>query len=1175
MSWIDLIADIFVYGILFYSISLISFYIFIGIYSIGEVKNYLRKNSFADYRVLAASTQAPSMSILAPAYNEGATVIENVRSLLSIHYNNLEVIIINDGSKDDSLQKLIAAYNLERIDFFVNEQIPTKKVRGVYKSKNPILRKLIVVDKENGGKADALNVGINISSNDYIVCIDVDCVLEQDALLKLAKPFLETTKKRVIATGGVVRIANGCEIEGGRLVKVKLAKEFLPRVQTLEYIRAFLLGRMAWSRMNGLLLISGAFGAFDKEIAIKCGGYNHKTVGEDMELVVRMRRYMEEQNIKYSVSFIPDPLCWTEAPASFKILGRQRNRWTRGTIETLSFHKKMFFNPRYGFLGMVSYPYWFFYEFLAPIVEFVGFAGFIFLALLGMVDWLTFFYLFGFILSFGFLYSAFAILMEVITYNQYKAPKDILRLLKTALLEPILFHPFVVWSAIKGNIDLLQKKNSWGEMTRQGFATKPATQPASTPVIKVVEDITPVASLSEKKITEPSSKNIYSKIGAATRSFASLSLVWLAFSILFTAYEIGYTSIHQEIPEEIFQILGSSLLNSISFWLKCNVLAYLPYITLYQINRRTARIFLSTLIIISGLAQLVLIQYFSASLLPLGADLFGYSINDIKQTLGASGSINATSTAFVVLTIILLTFLTILLPSKIKVNKYLAYLLPMFSLAMSLTGTSFIKAADFKSDFANNLVLNKPDFFFTESYKHFFPSADRSDIYSAKYIGENLTDTSLKSVAFNYVDTKNYPFLRKDETPDVLSPFFNRTDSAPNIVFVLVEGLGRAFTNRDAYLGNFTPFLDSLSQKSLYWKNFLSSGGRTFAVLPSVLGSLPFNNNGFLELGRDMPPHLTVLNILRANGYESSFYYGGEAKFDNMNLFLKANYTNIYDSKTFTSAYKKMPATNGFTWGYGDSELFKHYLASQKPSNTPRCNVLLTVSMHNPFAINEEAEYVQVFENRLRLLGFDENKIEAYRKHTPKYASILYTDEALKSFFGEYSKRSDYKNTIFIITGDHRMPELPMSTKIDRFHVPLIIYSPLLKRTAQFKSVSSHFDIAPSLLAFLEKNYRIQKPSLAAWIGEGLDTARTFRNIHRYPLMQTKTDMIDFVQGEYHLNSETLYKLSATLDEEIVEDETKFLQLKAAFELFKDKNDAFKAGARLIPDSLAKKYYKQ
>jgi cellulose synthase/poly-beta-1,6-N-acetylglucosamine synthase-like glycosyltransferase len=470
MIIVELFTDLVTYGILIFSVVIILFYLFIAFYSIGETRQYLLKSRFINYNTIASSEHAPSLSILAPAYNEGSTIVENVRSLLSIHYNNYEVIVINDGSKDDSLQKLINVYDLEKVDYFIVQHIDTKRIRGVYKSRNPVHKKLVVVDKENGGKADALNVGINVAANQYIVCIDVDCILEQDAMLKLVKPFIEHPDEKVIATGGVVRIANSCEVQDGKIVRVHLPKQFLPCMQTLEYIRAFLLGRMAWSRLNGLLLISGAFGAFDREIVIKAGGYNHNTVGEDMELVVRMRRYMEEQKIPYKVAYIPDPLCWTEAPASFKILGRQRNRWTRGTVETLKLHKVMFFNRKYRVLGLLSYPYWFFFEFLAPIVEFIGLVFFILMACFGTVNWSFFLALFALVYSFGVLYSVFAILMEVLTYNQYKKRKEVLKLFCIALIEPFVFHPFIVWSAIRGNIDLIRKKKSWGEMSRQGFA---------------------------------------------------------------------------------------------------------------------------------------------------------------------------------------------------------------------------------------------------------------------------------------------------------------------------------------------------------------------------------------------------------------------------------------------------------------------------------------------------------------------------------------------------------------------------------------------------------------------------------------------------------------------------------------------------------------------------------
>lgn len=474
MSITSVAIDLLTYGIFIYAVVLLLSYIGIGFFSIGETRDYMHENDFTDYRLLASSRHAPSVSILAPAYNEGATITENVRSLLSLYYSNIEIVILNDGSKDDSLQKLIEAYDLEKVAFHVDYKISTKEVRGVYKSRNPVYKKLVVVDKENGGKADALNVGINVSSNDYIVCIDVDCILEQDAILKMMKPFLEEGEEKVIASGGVVRIANSCEIKDGRLLKVHLPKNYWARLQSLEYIRAFILGRMAWARLNGLLLISGAFGAFDKDIVIKAGGYDHNTVGEDMELVVRMRRYMEERNEKYKVTYIPDPLCWTEAPVSSKILGRQRNRWTRGTIETMRFHRKMFFNPRYGLLGMLSYPYWFFFEMVAPLIEFFGMVVFILLTVFGLVNWHMFIALLVFIISFGYLYSAFAAYMEVATFNMYRRRTDMMKLLLTALTEPFIFHPFVVWSAIRGYVDMIRKKKSWGEMTRQGFSSTTA-----------------------------------------------------------------------------------------------------------------------------------------------------------------------------------------------------------------------------------------------------------------------------------------------------------------------------------------------------------------------------------------------------------------------------------------------------------------------------------------------------------------------------------------------------------------------------------------------------------------------------------------------------------------------------------------------------------------------------
>ena len=469
---LELLNNIIQYFFFAFAFLAISSYIVLALISIFETVNYMKKNSFVNYKDIISSSISPSISIIAPAYNETLNIVENVRSLLSLHYASYDVIIVNDGSKDDSLEKLIKAYDLVKIEYTINNQIPTKPLReGVFKSTNPAFDKLIVVDKENGGKADALNTGLNISSNKYVACIDVDCLLVEDSLQKMIKPFLESNEAKVIASGGVIRIANSCIIKDGKLIDVNLPKNIIVRGQILEYLRAFLLGRMAWSKLNGLLVISGAFGMFDKKIAIEVGGYDTNTVGEDMEIIVRMRRYMEEQKTTYKVAYIPDPLCWTEAPDNFKIFISQRNRWTRGTIETLKKHKKIGFNPNYNVLGKLSYPYWLIFERYAPIIEVVGIFYFIFLIFIGKVEWD---YAIAFIVLaylFTVLFSIITIITEELTYHQYKKKGIVLQLIFTALLEPIINHPVILYSAIKGNYDYyFNKKIKWGEMVRKGMS---------------------------------------------------------------------------------------------------------------------------------------------------------------------------------------------------------------------------------------------------------------------------------------------------------------------------------------------------------------------------------------------------------------------------------------------------------------------------------------------------------------------------------------------------------------------------------------------------------------------------------------------------------------------------------------------------------------------------------
>lgn len=453
-----------------YAVSIVSFYFWLAIVSAKELVKNVREAKTTNFDTLLSSPFTPMISLLAPAYNESLTIVDNIKALLGLYYPNFEIIVINDGSKDDSLEKTIVAFDLEKVAYAIDYKIQCQEIRGIYKSRSKAYSNLTVVDKQNGGKADALNAGINIAKGDYFISIDVDSIIDPHALKKLIKPFFEATDKKVIAAGGVIQIANSCVIENGQLVEVNIPDKLIPRFQVIEYSRSFLMGRLAWSRLDGLLLISGALGLFDKEVVINCGGYYTKTVGEDMELVVRMRKYMADRGLKYKVVYISDPLCWTEAPSTLKVLGSQRNRWTRGTIDTIMLHRNIFMNPKYGFMGMVSHPYWVFFEWLAPIIEFLGILYFIVIALLGEANWPFFYVMLAFVFFFAIMFSTYAILFDHLSYNRYKKKRMIIKLLLTAWLEPFFYHPLVVYWGLRGNFDyFIKKKKSWGKMTRAGF----------------------------------------------------------------------------------------------------------------------------------------------------------------------------------------------------------------------------------------------------------------------------------------------------------------------------------------------------------------------------------------------------------------------------------------------------------------------------------------------------------------------------------------------------------------------------------------------------------------------------------------------------------------------------------------------------------------------------------
>ena len=458
--------------IFFFASSIMLWYLIISLISIREILLYKRKNSLIDFKKLLSSPYTPAISIIAPAFNEGKTIISNVHSLLSLQYPRYEVIIVNDGSSDSTLIKLVKEFSLVIVDFAYHEHITTGPIRGIYKSTDPAYSKLIVLDKENRkNKADALNTGINIAANPYYVCCDVDCIIDNQALLKLIKPVLDE-EKRVIANGAVIRIANGCDVEQGFLVNVKAPKNFLTSIQEVEYLRSFLLGRMAWSKINGLIIVSGGIGLFDKKVAVAVGGYDTKSFGEDMEMTVRMRKYMNNLRIDYQVKYIPESLCWTEVPPNLNIFIKQRVRWTKGLVQTLLDHRKMWFNTKYGRMGIISFPYWIFYEWLAPLIEFFGLLIYIYLIASGLINLEFSLLLLGFVFSYAVMITTISIIWEEYSNQVYKSKKEIFQLLMVVLLEPFFYHPLIILSSIKGNLSLLfHTKHQWGDMGRMEIET--------------------------------------------------------------------------------------------------------------------------------------------------------------------------------------------------------------------------------------------------------------------------------------------------------------------------------------------------------------------------------------------------------------------------------------------------------------------------------------------------------------------------------------------------------------------------------------------------------------------------------------------------------------------------------------------------------------------------------
>ena len=406
------------------------------------------------------------ISVIAPAYNEELSIVQSVKALLALEYPEHEVIVINDGSTDDTLGQLVQAFDMYEAQRTQIVRLQKTKILGTFRSRR--YPNLLVVDKENGRKADAANAGIGFARTPLVCVIDADSIIEPDGLLRAAEPYIYNDES-LIAVGGAIRIANGCTIRGGSLQKIGIAKEMVPRFQIVEYLRAFLMNRVANAHTNTLMLISGAFGLFRRSTLVEMGGYRHDTVGEDLELVVRMHRHMRDNNREYRIAFVPDIVCWTEAPAALKGLDNQRARWQQGALETLQRHCGMIGNPRYGRIGLLAMPQVVLEDILGPPAELLGYLVLPVAALLGLLDPMMAIAFYFVSVVFGCALSVGTLVLEEQQLRRTPTAKDLLRIGVAAVIENFGYRQINLLYRLNGIRRFFRKDATWAGVPRVGF----------------------------------------------------------------------------------------------------------------------------------------------------------------------------------------------------------------------------------------------------------------------------------------------------------------------------------------------------------------------------------------------------------------------------------------------------------------------------------------------------------------------------------------------------------------------------------------------------------------------------------------------------------------------------------------------------------------------------------
>ncbi|WP_339704387.1 LTA synthase family protein [uncultured Kriegella sp.] len=552
-------------------------------------------------------------------------------------------------------------------------------------------------------------------------------------------------------------------------------------------------------------------------------------------------------------------------------------------------------------------------------------------------------------------------------------------------------------------------------------------------------------------------------------------------------------------------ILGMSFVISIVHHMGYASLVGLILVPLFNflenLNPRLGfRVVFLVLLFLLGIEGL-LVTYYCAFYVPLGADLLDYNFTDLM--IGASNSLGMLPSIILATLIMIASFFGCYrVTSKFyhHINKMYPFTIVLFSLFVITLFTE-----------GKPINQNK-----------------------TQYLGKHLFTETIERT--NYNSKVEYPLVRTPNTEDVLGDYFELRKEKPNIVFVVVEGLGKGFIGKEAPYGGFTPFLDSLSRKSLYWDNFLSNTTQTSGTIPSLIGSLPFGEEGFLNLSY-FPNKLTLFGVLKNNGYHTSYYQGTNSSLNNLDNFLQSESVDfILDRSGFGNGYQlQVEDAGGSSWGYPDKELFRKGMSLPKPNTQPRMEVYMTANLRSPFLLSNQKYYEALVSKLLIDSNSDEKTQEVIEDNRNVFASLLYSDEALKAFFSAYQKNNDFGNTLFIITGSHSLDsDIPLKNTLGSFHVPLIIYSPMLKTAKTFSSISSHLDVAPSLLALLNKTYEIKLPKKVAWLGGALDMHRRFRSIKDIPLKTDKDGTMEFIHGNKFFSDGDAFDIDSDLNLKLV-----------------------------------------